>query len=77
MATAFSTPPFMFAASRPRTWPSTASATISSGLPLGTTCSSSGTSSWGLVSFRSVIRMYGSSSSATIFSLSVAMAGER
>src|SRR5215469_15095293 len=57
--------------------PSTSSATISSGLPLCTTASSTGSMACKPDSFFSWIRMYGFSSSAIIFSALVTKYGER
>ena len=53
--------------------PSTSSAIISSFLPVCTTCSSTGRTSWIALIFLSVIRISGSSSTASIFSVSVTM----
>ena len=56
-----------------RASPSTSSAMISSFLPVFTTCSSRGSSSWMLEIFLSVMRMRASSRLASIFSVSVTM----
>ena len=56
--------------------PSTSSATITSGLPLCITCSSSGSRSRTEPIFWFAIRMYGSSSTASMRSWSVIMYGE-
>ncbi|EJX00959.1 hypothetical protein EVA_10934 [gut metagenome] len=53
--------------------PSTSSAMIRSFAPACTTCSRRGRISWMLLIFLSVIRMYGSSRFASIFSMSVDM----
>ena len=57
--------------------PSTSSATISSGLPDWMTCSSTGRRSLTAPIFELAMRMYGSSSTASIRSGSVIMYGER
>ena len=55
--------------------PSMSSAMMTSFLPLCTICSSSGRISWMFEIFLSVIRMYASSMTATILSVSVTMYG--
>ena len=57
--------------------PSMSSATISSGLPAWMTCSSTGRRSLTAPIFWLAIRMYGSSSTASIRSASVTMYGDR
>ena len=56
-----------------RASPSTSSAMMTSFLPVLTICSSSGRISWIEEIFLSVIRIYGSSMTASIFSVSVTM----
>ena len=67
----FRVPRSLFTSRVDRASPSTSSATMSSFLPVCTTCSSRGSRSWMEEIFLSVSRMRASSSTASIFSVSV------
>ena len=73
IATTFKVPRSLFKSSVPSASPSTSSATMRSGRPDFITCSSSGIRSWIEETLRSVSRMKGSASTASMRSVSVAM----
>ena len=76
-ATTWKVPRSLLTISVVRASPSTSSAMIRSLAPIFTIFSSTGRRSWMFEIFLSVIRMYGSSRTASIFSISVHMYAER
>ena len=76
-ATAVNTPRSLLTTSVASASPSTSSDTITSGLPAWMTCSRTGRRSLTAPIFWLAIRMYGSSSTASMRSASVIMYGDR